>query len=198
MSVPAAAGPEPEGEKPQAVHEELDADLAATLGRPKQTAVPTGKLGSLLSGKSMFATQMEDKTSSEVGELDLEHTTTLKSAYDESKVRLAWDALVEEMRKRNKMGLAATLATGDLHFEDPLLKLKVANQVQFDELKENATELLHFIRVTVGNGAIAFEVEVAEEAPAAEFLTAKDRYLRWAEQKPELETMRKRLDLDLG
>jgi hypothetical protein len=146
----------------------------------------------------MFATQMEDKTSSEVGELDLEHTTTLKSAYDESKVRLAWDALVEEMRKRNKMGLAATLATGDLHFEDPLLKLKVANQVQFDELKENATELLHFIRVTVGNGAIAFEVEVAEEAPAAEFLTAKDRYLRWAEQKPELETMRKRLDLDLG
>ena len=176
----------------------LDADLAATLGKPKQTAVPTGKLGSVMAGKSMFATQVEEKVALEAGEVDLEHTTKLKSDYDEAKVRSAWKALVEEMRKRNKMGLAATLSTGKLDFEDPMLHLTVSNQVQFDELKESATELLHFIRVTVGNGTIGFEVEVAEDTPAPEFLTPKDRYKRWAGENPSLETLRKRLDLDIG
>ncbi len=190
VEMPLQVEPDPNGS--------IDADLAATLGKPKQTAVPAGKLGSLMAGKSMFATRMEEKEAMEEGEVDLDHTTTLKSGYDEALVRSAWESLVEEMRKRNKMGLAATLSTGELDFDDPILRLTVANQVQFNELKECATELLHFIRVKVGNGTIGLEVEVAEDAPAPEFLTPKDRYMRWAGERPSLETLRKRLDLDIG
>lgn len=125
-------------------------------------------------------------------------TSGLKADYDQEKVMAAWSALVEDLRTKNKMGLAATLSTGELTFEDPTLRLVVANQVQFDELKECATELLHFVRTHVGNGSIAFDVAVGEAVAAPAFLSPKDRYLRWAEENPALESLRNRLDLDLS
>lgn len=175
---------------------EMDANLATTLGRPKTSDAPTGQLGSMLGGRSMFAARMADPQQGD--EVALADTTGLKEAYDEEAVRKAWAELVEDTRSRNKVGLAATLANGRLDFEDPLLRLTVSNQVQFTELKECATELLHFIRVRVGNGDIAFEVEVSEAGPAPEFLTPMDRYRKWAEANPALEQLRTRLDLDLG
>ncbi len=65
-------------------------------------------------------------------------------------VMSAWADLIQDLRDKNKMGMAATLATGGLTFEDPTLKLVVANNVQYEELKECATELLHFLRVRSG------------------------------------------------
>ena len=67
--------------------------------------------------------------------------------------------LVEDLRKKNKVGLAATIANGDFRFVDPTIRFSVANDVQFEEMKECSTELLHFIRTEVGNGAIALEVQ---------------------------------------
>jgi hypothetical protein len=57
---------------------------------------------------------------------------------------------------------------------------------------------LHFIRVHVGNGSIGLEVELGELDAPVEFLTPKDRYDQWASAQPALETLRKRLDLDLS
>lgn len=174
---------------------EIDADLATTLGRPKVSVKPTGNLAELLKGKSMLAID-EDLTEEE--EERLIDTSGLVGEYDEAGVRAAWQALVEKQKSKNKMGLAATLATGEWLFQDPTIRLTVANQVQFDELKEYATDLLHFVRLKVGNGGIALEVEVAEVEAAVQFLTPKDRYFRWAEEHPALETLRSRLDLDLS
>lgn len=212
VELPAELGQEPPGDpdpaeqvsrsEPQDAQDteppslELDANLATTLGRPKMSDAPTGRLGSLLGGRSMFASGVAEP---QVGdEVALSDTSALKSSYDEAAVRAAWSALVEDTRSRNKLGLAATLATGRLDFEDPVLKLTVSNQVQFSELKECATELLHFIRVRVGNGDIAFEVEIGEGMPAPEFMTPMDRYRKWAEANPALERLRTRLDLDIG
>lgn len=175
---------------------ELDADLATTLGKPKMSKAPTGKLGSLLAGRSMLAPGAG--LNEEEGGDALSDTSGLKADYDQEKVMAAWSALVEDLRTKNKMGLAATLSTGELTFEDPTLRLVVANQVQFDELKECATELLHFVRTHVGNGSIAFDVAVGEAVAAPAFLSPKDRYLRWAEENPALESLRNRLDLDLS
>ena len=180
---------------PRPVIAEIDADLAATLGRPKMAEKPSGNLGRLLGGKSMLG--MSAVGSSQEEE-ELSDTSGLVRDYDEDSVKVAWSALVEDQKSKNKMGLAATLATGEWNFSDATIKLTVANQVQYDELKECATQLLHFVRTEVGNGSIALEVEVSEVEAAVEFLTPKDRYQSWAEENPALETMRKRLDLDLG
>ncbi len=179
----------------KSVAAEIDADLATTLGHPKIAEKPTGNLGRLLGAKSMLGMSAQD-TSQE--EEELSDTTNLNQAYDEDRVKAVWSALVEEQKTKNKMGLAATLATAGWSFEDPLIKLTVANQVQYDELKECATQLLHFMRTEVGNGRIALEVEVSEVVAEVEFLTPKDRYYRWAEENPALDSLRKRLDLDLG
>ena len=182
---------------PEPVAKEIDADLAATLGKPKMAATATAGLGSLLGGRSMFAEEVAQGTSADEEGLEAD-LSGLKGEYDEAKVMGAWQALVEDMRSKNRMGLAATLSTGGLAFKDPVLKLTVANQIQYDELKECATEVLHFVRTRVGNGGIAFEVEVDEEAPSVAFLTPKDRYKGWESANPALEKLRKRLDLDLG
>jgi len=175
---------------------EIDADLATTLGRPKVSNAPTGKLGALLAGRSML---VPGSVTGEGGEGEgLSDTSQLRDDYNRDQVMSAWADLIQDLRDKNKMGMAATLATGGLTFEDPTLKLVVANNVQYEELKECATELLHFLRVRIGNGGIAFEVEVGEEVAAPMFLTPKDRYQHWASENPALEELRKRLDLDLG
>ena len=173
---------------------ELDADLACVLGKPKKTVKPTGNL-SALGGKSvLFA--MEDEAADSATELS--DTAALQGEYDAVKVKQAWKVLVEDLRKKNKVGLAATLANGDFQFVDPAIRFTVANEVQFEELKECSTELLHFVRTQVGNGSIALEVEVSEVEAPAEFMTPKDRYVKWASEHPSLEVIRKRLDLDIG
>lgn len=173
----------------------LDADLAITLGKPKRSAAPTGKLSALLGSKSMLVSIDEEKTAEET---ELSDTRHLQAEYDETKVREAWTALAADLRERNKVGLAATLVNGEFVFSDPTIRFTVANEVQYEELKECAAELLHFVRVAVGSGRIALEVEVSELEAQVAFLSPKDRYLKWAEENPALEVLRKRLDLDLG
>lgn len=207
QDVPSAETPQSAGEAGEASGEveealqnasqaEMDANLATTLGRPKVSNAPTGKLGALLGGRSVL---VPDSVTGGGGEGEgLSDTSHLQGAYDHDRVMLAWADLIQDLRDKNKLGMAATLATGGLTFQDPALKLVVSNDVQYEELKECATELLHFIRVKVGNGGIAFEVEVGEEVAAPKFLTPKDRYQHWAADNPALEELRVRLDLDLG
>jgi len=191
---PAPVPVEEEASKAPEATAELDADLAIVLGKPKKTVKPTGNL-SALGGKSvLFA--MEDQAADSATELS--DTAALEGEYDAEKVKQAWKVLVEDLRKKNKVGLAATLANGDFQFVDPTIRFTVANEVQFEELKECSTELLHFVRTQVGNGSIALEVEVSEVEAPAEFMTPKDRYVKWATEHPSLEVIRKRLDLDIG
>lgn len=191
---PATVPVEEEASKAPETTAELDADLAIVLGKPKKTVKPTGNL-SALGGKSvLFA--MEDQAADSATELS--DTAALEGEYDAEKVKQAWKVLVEDLRKKNKVGLAATLANGDFQFVDPTIRFTVANEVQFEELKECSTELLHFVRTQVGNGSIALEVEVSEVEAPAEFMTPKDRYVKWATEHPSLEVIRKRLDLDIG
>ena len=174
---------------------DIDADLAIVLGKPKKTVKPTGSLSGLVAGRSMLISLEEE--GQESGK-ELSDTSALKADYDADRVKRAWAKLAVDLREKNKVGLAATLANGDFRFDDPTIRFTVANDVQFEEMKECSTELLHFIRMEVGNGAIALDVQVSELEAPAEFLTPKDRYMNWAAEHPSLEVLRKRLDLDLG
>lgn len=174
---------------------DIDADLAIVLGKPKKTVKPTGSLAGLAAGRSMLIS-LEEEGQESGGELS--DTSELKADYDADRVKQAWAKLAQDLREKNKVGLAATLANGDFRFEDPTIRFTVANDVQFEEMKECSTELLHFIRTEVGNGAIALDVQVSEVEAPAEFLTPKDRYMNWAAEHPSLEVLRTRLDLDLG
>jgi len=195
VEVPSDSPAPPPAESSPAEQADIDADLAITLGRPKTTAAPTGNLAALLGGKSMLV-EVEEKKEAEG--MALSDTSHLNGAYDEAAVRAAWAALSEHLRGQNKVGLAATLLGGELAFDDPLIRFTVANEVQAEEMKECAADLLHFVRTTVGSGRIALEVSVSEVEAAPAFLTPKDRYMKWAGENPALEVLRKRLDLDIG
>ena len=87
-----------------------------SLGKPQKTVKPTGNL-SALGGKSvLFA--MEDEAADSANRLS---DTTGLQEYDAAKVKQAWKVLVEDLRKKNKVGLAAALANGDFQFVDPIL-----------------------------------------------------------------------------
>lgn len=174
---------------------DIDADLAIVLGKPKKSVKPTGSLAGLATGRSMLIS-LEEEGQESGGELS--DTSGLNADYDADRIKQAWAKLAQDLREKNKVGLAATLANGDFQFVDPTIRFTVANDVQFEEMKECSTELLHFIRTEVGNGAIALDVQVSEVEAPAEFLTPKDRYMNWAADHPSLEVLRKRLDLDLG
>ena len=61
------------------------------------------------------------------------------------------------------------------------------------------------LAIELGENALGVQADISNAndiatmvEAAVEFLTPKDRYQSWAEENPALETMRKRLDLDLG
>ena len=101
---------------------EIDADLATTLGRPKVSMTPTGKLGRFVGWSG--ACLVPESVTGEGGEGDgsVRHIASCAPMINDQ-VMSAWADLILDLREKNKMGMAATLATGGLTFEDPRLEI---------------------------------------------------------------------------
>lgn len=120
-------------------------------------------------------------------------------AFTEADLRTAWEAYAQVLRDQNKVGLAATMLQSKWSLVEHRIGLEVSNTSQVVMLGELKLDLLQFIRARVNNGQVDLELTVMNhEAAPAEFLTSKDRYDRMVERRPALETLRKRLDLDLS
>ena len=120
-------------------------------------------------------------------------------AFTEADLRTAWEAYAQVLRDQNKVGLAATMLQSKWSLVEQRIGLEVSNTSQVVMLGELKLDMLQFIRARVNNGQVDLELTVMNhEAAPAEFLTSKDRYDRMVERRPALETLRKRLDLDLS
>ena len=130
---------------------------------------------------------------------DIVEVIKATDAFTEADLRTAWEAYAQVLRDQNKVGLAATMLQSKWSLVEQRIGLEVSNTSQVVMLGELKLDLLQFIRARVNNGQVDLELTVMNhEAAPAEFLTSKDRYDRMVERRPALETLRKRLDLDLS
>jgi len=85
--------------------------------------------------------------------------------------------------------------------EKKQIQIKLLNRVQEEQIKEVRVQLLEYLRGALKNDFIELNLHVpaaAESEVSSQFLTERERYDVFVDKNPHLDTLRKRLDLDLG
>ena len=85
--------------------------------------------------------------------------------------------------------------------KDQKIIIQVLNRLQEEQIREALLDISQFIAEQVQNDELSVEVNVV--APehnkiSSEFLTDRERYDGMVKKNPQVEELRKRLDLDLN
>ena len=146
-------------------------------------------LGSKESATTSVATPPEIKTSVPQTEIDSDVLIN------------AWAEFLDQLKKQGKMSLHSVMSQTSPEFSDlSTLRITVENQLVHDQMQTIRTDLTSFLSKKLSVEGLVLEVEVKKgkadekEKPA---YTASEKFSKMAEQNPELEQMRDKLDLEL-
>ncbi|MGY8940640.1 MAG: hypothetical protein ACKVJH_01290 [Flavobacteriales bacterium] len=127
---------------------------------------------------------------------------SLREAFTEDQLQVAWNGFADVMEKNERLNLSSTLRASAVALQgESKVKVTVLNRVQEEQVNEVRVELLHFIRKQLAHDFLEMTIAVPkadEVGISAQFLTERERYDAIVKKNPHLETLRKRLDLDLG
>jgi DNA polymerase-3 subunit gamma/tau len=101
------------------------------------------------------------------------------------------------LKNKNKINLATTLLA-----EKPLLKDKtiiqfnIANKVQEEEILQEKSELLAFLKKELKNFHITLETVINKTESGKQAYTTSDKFKIMVQKNPELNKMKQLFDLD--
>ncbi|MGY8918424.1 MAG: DNA polymerase III subunit gamma/tau [Flavobacteriales bacterium] len=169
---------------------------------PKSKKIVSGGLrggGMKLAGKSKNLAETID-SSSKIDENEIDESWSEEVTID--KVKAAWDLFVEGHRIAKRVSLVSTLTMCELDLKDNVVVFNVLNSLQEEQLNDERADLLFHLRKTVKNALLELSIEIIKSEDGNDepkvFLTDKERYMEMIKKNPNLDELRKRLDLDLG
>jgi DNA polymerase-3 subunit gamma/tau len=130
-----------------------------------------------------------------------EFEPVLREAFDLGQLQEAWKQFAEVQRRADLLNLSSTLLACSVGLEKEQIQIKLLNRVQEEQIKEVRVQLLEYLRGALKNDFIELNLNVpaaAESEVSSQFLTERERYDVFVDKNPHLDTLRKRLDLDLG
>ena len=130
-----------------------------------------------------------------------EFEPVLREAFDLGQLQEAWKQFAEVQRRADLLNLSSTLLACSVGLEKEQIQIKLLNRVQEEQIKEVRVQLLEHLRGALMNDFIELNLHVpaaAESEVSSQFLTERERYDVFVDKNPHLDTLRKRLDLDLG
>ena len=169
---------------------------------PKTKKIVSGGLrggGMKLAGKSKNLAETID-SSAKSDENEVDESWSEKVTIE--KVKSAWDLFVEGHRIAKRVSLVSTLTMCELDLKDNVVVFNVLNSLQEEQLNDERADLLFHLRKTVRNALLELSIEIIKSEDGHDepkvFLTDKERYMEMIKKNPNLDELRKRLDLDLG
>ena len=110
----------------------------------------------------------------------------------------AWVAYSTLVKSQNKMSLVTLLD----HYTPTLkenykIELAIENKFQANEMLNEKTEILNYLRTRLNNFSIQLETIIVEQMEIKKPYTSTDKYQFMAKKNPSLETFRKTFNLDL-
>ena len=169
---------------------------------PKSKKIVSGGLrggGMKLAGKSKNLAETID-SSAKSDENEVDESWSEKVTIE--KVKSAWDLFVEGHRIAKRVSLVSTLTMCELDLKDNVVVFNVLNSLQEEQLNDERADLLFHLRKTVRNALLELSIEIIKSEDGHDepkvFLTDKERYMEMIKKNPNLDELRKRLDLDLG
>ena len=130
-----------------------------------------------------------------------EFEPVLREEFDLGQLQEAWKQFAEVQRRADLLNLSSTLLACSVGLEKEQIQIKLLNRVQEEQIKEVRVQLLEYLRGALKNDFIELNLNVpaaAESEVSSQFLTERERYDVFVDKNPHLDTLRKRLDLDLG
>ena len=130
-----------------------------------------------------------------------EFEPVLREEFDLGQLQESWKQFAEVQRRADLLNLSSTLLACSVGLEKEQIQIRLLNKVQEEQIKEVRVQLLEYLRGALKNDFIELNLNVpaaAESEVSSQFLTERERYDVFVDKNPHLDTLRKRLDLDLG
>lgn len=114
--------------------------------------------------------------------------------FSEEELLIKWDQFITI--QVNDIGLKNLLTLNKPKIEDNnVLKIKVNNRFQESEIQQ--LHIVDFLRKELFNNNIRIEIEVIPETEQTIYLTPQELFKKMSETNPELEKLRKNLDMEI-
>jgi DNA polymerase III subunit gamma/tau len=127
---------------------------------------------------------------------------SLRGVFTQDQLQVAWNGFADVMEKNERLNLSSTLRASVVALQGEFkVQVTVLNRVQEEQVNEVRVDLLQFIRKQLAHDFLEMSIAVPktdEVGISAQFLTERERYDAIVKKNPHLDTLRKRLDLDLG
>ncbi len=140
----------------------------------------------------------EQQKQSMVAEDGASSATLPQTSFTKEQFMIVWGAYAEKLKLGGKANLHLLLTQKEPLINNFSITVQVENKVQKEQLQEEKTDLMAFVREQLANFSIELLIEEAvftDDGPA--LYTASDRFKHLATKNPALLELKKRLDLDL-
>jgi DNA polymerase III subunit gamma/tau len=111
-------------------------------------------------------------------------------------LRKVWSDYIAERRKANKP-YEIVILNQDYSFENNIVKLRLSNPVQLEQLNGFKTELLSYLRKKLQNYDLDIDSEIMLEEETKIVYTSSDKFNYLAKKNPALLELKHKLGLDI-
>jgi hypothetical protein len=158
----------------------------------KKVSAPSGKLNSTIIGiKSTLNPREKKKLESE------EVSAEMNESYTIEQLQHFWKEYALGVKREKKDSLFATLIKSEFTVNsNHLIKIKIQNSVQSQEIDLEKGNLVRFLRNKLQNSNINLEYEM-DASETAQILDSKSKFDKLAEENSSLNKFRKLFNLDI-
>lgn len=130
-------------------------------------------------------------------EVVLDEEALPEDSFTEAELIDAWNLYHSKLEKQGKRNMASILKIDKPKLIDQKIALEFPNETNKVELERHQGELLSFIRKKLNNYKVGLEITVNEEIEKQYVFSPQDKYKRFKEKNPAIETLKRTFDLDI-
>ncbi len=130
-------------------------------------------------------------------EVVLDEEALPEDSFTEAELIDAWNLYHSKLEKQGKRNMASILKIDKPKLSDQKIVLEFPNETNKVELERHQGQLLSFIRKKLNNYKVGLEISVNEEIEKQYVFSPQDKYKRFREKNPAIETLKNTFDLDI-
>ncbi|RAV30154.1 DNA polymerase III subunit gamma/tau [Sinomicrobium soli] len=173
-------------------------ELAGEVPQPQKTTAGLDIRKKHVSGLSLSSIRTKKELEKNRKETVVDESALPRESFTEEEMRKSWDHYIEEMNRKGKKIIASNLATDRPKLkEDNTIWIELPNDTMKKEVEREQFPLMEFLKNELKNHFIRLQVTVNEKTERKYAFTPHEKYIKFVEANPLMDTLRKEFDLDI-
>lgn len=118
-------------------------------------------------------------------------------AFTEDDFLKAWVFFIDNLEAKKEFNMASILSLDTPKLNGAIINLTFPNETNKIELERESFDILNYLRKTLNNYSITFNITVNEVLQKKYAYTPQEKYEKMKEKNPNLELLRSIFDLDV-